>query len=169
MVADNVTVTTRRAGEEQAWEWKSDGTSGFEITEAARESQGTTGCSRTQRRRRGVRVAVADRADRKKVLQPYRVSDLAPLREKRIRRQGQSEGRYSETEQINDAGALWKRSKSEITEEEYNEFYKTISHDTDDPLFSLHTQAEGTMEYTTLFYVPGRHRSICTRWTIDRG
>jgi molecular chaperone HtpG len=49
---------------------------------------------------------------------------------------------------------LWKRSKSEISEEEYHEFYKTLGHDTEDPLFYLHTQAEGTMEYTTLFFVP---------------
>jgi molecular chaperone HtpG len=67
---------------------------------------------------------------------------------------GKEKGKTPTTEQINSASALWKRSKSEITDEEYNEFFRTISHDTEDPLISLHIQAEGTMEYTTLFFVP---------------
>jgi len=57
-------------------------------------------------------------------------------------------------EQINAASALWKKSKSELKEDDYNEFYKTIGHDSEDPLMHLHTRAEGAQEYTTLFYVP---------------
>ncbi|MBN1685448.1 MAG: molecular chaperone HtpG, partial [Spirochaetales bacterium] len=57
-------------------------------------------------------------------------------------------------EQVNSASALWRRGKSELKEGDYNEFYKTLSHDDEDPLLCLHTQAEGTQEYTTLFYVP---------------
>ena len=59
-------------------------------------------------------------------------------------------------EQINAASALWKKSKSELTDEDYNEFYKTIGHDSEDPMLHLHTKAEGTQEYTTLFYVPSK-------------
>jgi len=58
------------------------------------------------------------------------------------------------TEQINSASALWTRSKSELTEEDYKELYKTISGDPEDPMFWFHTRAEGTSEYITLFYVP---------------
>ncbi len=60
------------------------------------------------------------------------------------------------TEQINSASALWKRPKSELKDEDYKELYKTISGDWEDPLFWFHTNAEGTMEYTTLFYVPSK-------------
>ena len=57
-------------------------------------------------------------------------------------------------EQVNSASAIWKRSKNDLSEEDYNEFYKTIGHDSENPLLYLHTQAEGTLEYTTLFFVP---------------
>lgn len=60
----------------------------------------------------------------------------------------------SKVDQVNSASALWKRSKSELKEADYNEFYKTFGHDGQDPLFYVHTHAEGTQEYTTLFYVP---------------
>jgi molecular chaperone HtpG len=60
------------------------------------------------------------------------------------------------TEQVNAASALWRRSKSEITEEEYKELYKSIAGDWEDPLFWFHTKAEGSLEYTTLFYVPAK-------------
>jgi molecular chaperone HtpG len=59
-------------------------------------------------------------------------------------------------EQINSCTALWKRNKSELKPEDYNNFYKTTFHESDDPLFYLHTKAEGTLEYTTLFYVPAK-------------
>ncbi|MDR1306870.1 MAG: molecular chaperone HtpG, partial [Treponema sp.] len=58
------------------------------------------------------------------------------------------------TDKINSGAALWRRAKSELTEGDYREFYKQISHDSEDPLFYVHTKAEGTLEYTTLFYVP---------------
>src|SRR6201999_987198 len=60
------------------------------------------------------------------------------------------------TDQINSASALWKRSKSELKDEDYKELYKTISGDWEDPMFWFHTKAEGTMEYTTLFFVPSK-------------
>ena len=60
----------------------------------------------------------------------------------------------NKVDQVNSASALWKRSKSELKAEDYNEFYKTIGHDGQDPLHYVHTHAEGTQEYTTLFYVP---------------
>ena len=59
-------------------------------------------------------------------------------------------------EQINDASAIWQKSKSELKDEDYTSFYKSISHDSDDPLLHVHTKAEGTQEYTTLFFVPAK-------------
>merc|ERR1711879_711512 len=64
------------------------------------------------------------------------------------------EVKEDKVEQINSASALWKRSAREIKDEEYNEFFKSISNDMDDPLFKIHTRAEGTLEYTTLFFIP---------------
>jgi molecular chaperone HtpG len=68
------------------------------------------------------------------------------------------EGGESETkrvqEQVNSASALWRKSKSSIKKDEYNEFYKSISNDFEDPFLHLHTQAEGTLEYNTLFFIP---------------
>ena len=60
------------------------------------------------------------------------------------------------TEQVNAASAMWQRSKSELTDEDYKEFYKSITGDWEDPLFWFHTRAEGTLEYTTLFYIPAK-------------
>ena len=59
-------------------------------------------------------------------------------------------------EQINSSSALWRRSKSELTDEEYKEFYKQSSYDSEDPLFYLHTRAEGATEYITLFFIPSK-------------
>lgn len=67
---------------------------------------------------------------------------------------GQETGKEAKIDQINTASALWQRSKSDLKAEDYNSFYKSISHDSDDPLAYVHTHAEGTQEYTTLFYIP---------------
>ncbi|MCR5063831.1 MAG: molecular chaperone HtpG, partial [Treponema sp.] len=67
---------------------------------------------------------------------------------------GKETGSESKIDQVNSASALWKRAKSELKEEDYNEFYKTFGHDGQDPLHYVHTHAEGTQEYTTLFFVP---------------
>ncbi len=60
------------------------------------------------------------------------------------------------TEQVNAASAMWRRAKSELVDDDYKELYKSISHDWEDPLFWFHTRAEGTLEYTTLFYIPAK-------------
>lgn len=154
MVADSVTVTTRKAGEDTAYQWTSDGKGEFEITETQRDSQGTTVVLNLN----DEGVEYASRWQIEQIVKKYSNHIAFPIWLHYEKKEYDDKGKEKEstptTEQINDAGALWKRSKSEITEEEYNEFYKSISHDTEDPLFYLHTQAEGTMEYTTLFYVP---------------
>ncbi len=154
MVADSVEVLTRRAGEDTAWLWKSDGKGEFEIAEAERDKPGTTvtlhlGEEGTE---------YASRWQIEQIVKKYSNHIAFPIwlhyEKTEYDDKGKEKGKTPTTEQINDAGALWKRSKSDISAEEYNEFYRTVSHDTDDPLIYLHTQAEGTMEYTTLFYVP---------------
>ncbi len=154
MVADKAEVVTRKAGEEKAWKWVSDGQGEFEIAEAERDTQGTTvtlhlGEEGTE---------FASRWQIEQIVKKYSNHIAFPIflhyTKTEYDDKGKEKGKTPTVEQINSAAALWKRPKSEITEEEYHEFFKTISHDTEDPLFYLHTQAEGTMEYTTLFYVP---------------
>ncbi len=154
MVADTVTVVTRKAGEETAWKWVSDGHGEFEIAEDKRDEPGTTVV--LQLNDEGTEYA--SRWQIEQTVKKYSNHIAFPIwlhfTKTDYDDKGKEKGKTPTTEQINDAGALWKRSKGDITEEEYNEFYRTVSHDTEDPLFYLHTQAEGTMEYTTLFYVP---------------
>ncbi|GAB4364943.1 MAG: molecular chaperone HtpG [Spirochaetales bacterium] len=154
MVADRVEVVTRKAGESRAWRWISDGKGEYEIEETERDSFGTT-------------VTLFLNEEGKEFASRWRIEEIIRKYSNHVpfpiflhyeKTEYDDKGKEKEKkpveEQINTASALWKRSKSELTEEDYNEFYKTLSHDTEDPLLYIHTQAEGTLEYTTLFYVP---------------
>jgi molecular chaperone HtpG len=156
MVADQVRVVSRKAGEAEAWRWTSDGKSGFEIEPAERASQGTT-------------VTVYFNDEGKEFSSSWKLREIVKKYSNHIAfpiflTADKSEWNEDEkksiktrsTEQINAASALWKRSKSELKDEDYKELYKSISGDWEDPLFWFHTKAEGTMEYTTLFFVPSK-------------
>ncbi len=156
MVADKVTVITRKAGEDQAWKWQSDGRSNYSVDEAEREKQGTT----VQLHLNDNGSEYTNRWSIEQLVKKYSNHIAFPifLEFDDTRWEGEGDDRKEikehKIEQINSASALWKKSKSELTDEDYNEFYKTIGHDSDEPLLYLHTKAEGTQEYTTLFYVP---------------
>ncbi len=156
MVADRVEVTSRLAGEEKAWTWTSDGTGGFEISPGERESQGTTVVLHLNDEGN----EYASRWQIESVIKKYSNHIAFPIylhyEKVEYDDKGKEKDRTPTVDQVNSASALWKRSKSELTEEEYHEFYKTFGHDTEDPLHYIHTQAEGTLEYTTLFYIPGK-------------
>ncbi len=156
MVADRVEVVSRRALEERAWRWTSDGKTGFDLEPAERAQQGTT-------------VTLYFNEEGKEYANSWKLRDIIRKYSNHIAfpiylTADKSEWDETEkksiskrtTEQINSASALWKRSKSELKDEDYKELYKTISGDWEDPLFWFHTNAEGTMEYTTLFYVPSK-------------
>ena len=156
MVADSVEVVTRKAGEEKAWKWTSDGKGEYEIGEATRDEQGTTVTLYLNEDGK----QYATRWEIESVVKKY--SNHVPfpifLHYDDTRYEGEDKDRKAITEpkidQVNAASALWKISKSELTDEDYKEFYQTISHDNEDPLHYIHTHAEGTMDYTTLFYIP---------------
>ncbi len=156
MVSEKVEVITRKAGDEQAWRWESTGEESYTIEEAEREENGTT-------------VILHLNEDGKEFATKWQLEQLVkkysdhiafPIflthTETKEEGEGEEKSQKQETkrEQVNEASALWKRPKSEISDEEYREFYKTISHDNEDPLMYLHTHAEGTLQYTSLFYVP---------------
>jgi molecular chaperone HtpG len=156
MVADRVEVVTRKAGEELAWRWTSDGTSGFEIEPAERLVAGTT-----------VLIHFNDEGKQysnswrlKEVVKKYSNHIAFPIFLTYDKSEWNETEKKSEkkrtTEQVNAASALWRRPKSELTDEDYKELYKSISGDWEDPLFWFHTKAEGSLEYTTLFYIPSK-------------
>jgi molecular chaperone HtpG len=148
MVADKAEVTTRKAGEEQAWRWTSDGKGGFDLEPAARDGAGTTVLLHLNEE--GIEYAA--RWEIENIVKKY--SNHIPFPIYLHYTEEQDKKKKDKIEQINAASALWKRPKSELKEKDYAEFYKTISHDTEDPLHVIHTHAEGALEYTTLFFIP---------------
>src|ERR1700689_4207459 len=156
MVADRVEVVSRKAGEENAWRWTSDGKSGFDIEPAERAQQGTT-------------VTLYLNEEGKEYSNSWKLREIVKKYSNHIAfpiflTADKSEWDEAEkksvkkrtTEQINSASAMWRRSKTELKDEDYKELYKTISGDWEDPMFWFHTKAEGTLEYTTLFFVPSK-------------
>lgn len=156
MVADRVEVVSRKASEARAWRWVSDGKTGFEIEEADRELPGTTVLlhfnDEGKQYANGWRLQEIVKKYSNHIAFPifltYDKSEWDETEKKSIKKRV--------IEQVNAASALWRRPKSELKDEDYKELYKSIAGGWDDPLFWFHTKAEGTLEYTTLFYVPSK-------------
>ena len=148
MVADQVEVISLRAGEEQAHRWVSDGRSAYEIGPAERTGAGTTVTLQ-------LNEAGAEFASRWQIDSTVkRYSNHIPYPIHLHYTETEEKEKKERSEQINAASALWKRPKSELTDTDYVEFYRTLTHDDEEPLHYVHTHAEGTQEYTTLFYIP---------------
>jgi molecular chaperone HtpG len=156
MVSDRVEVVSRKAGEEQAWRWTSDGKTGFTVEPAERAVAGTTVLLHFNEEGKDYANSWRLQQIVKKysnhiafpIFLTYDKSEWSELEKKSIPKRT--------TEQVNAASALWRRPKSELKDEDYKELYKAISGDWEDPLFWFHTKAEGTLEYTTLFYIPSK-------------
>ena len=156
MVADKIEVVSRKAGEDQAHRWTSDGKTGFDIEPAERDAAGTT-------------ILLHLNDEGKQYANSWRLQEIVKKYSNHIAfpiflTYDKSEWNETEkksdkirtTEQVNAASALWRRSKSELTDDDYKELYKSISGDSQDPLFWFHTRAEGSLDYTTLFYIPAK-------------
>ena len=160
MVADKVEVISRKAGEEKTYKWTSDGKTGFDIEEAsgaeARESAGTTVLIHFNDE--GGQYANSWRLQ--EIVKKYSNHIAFPIFLTYDKSEWNAERKESTktrvTEQVNVASAMWQRPKSELKDEDYKEFYKSLTGDWEDPLFWFHTRAEGTLEYTTLFYIPAK-------------
>jgi molecular chaperone HtpG len=149
IVADRVEVVSRKIGDEKAWRWVSDGREDFEISEATRDGSGTSVTLYLNEQGR----EFADRWRIESIIKKYSNHIAFPIH-LHYQEEGQHGGKVDKTEQVNSALALWRRPKSELKEDDYKEFYKTISHDTEDPLLWIHNSVEGALAYTTLFYIP---------------
>jgi molecular chaperone HtpG len=156
MVADRVEVVSRKAGEDKAWRWTSDGKSGFEIEPAERPTAGTTVLLHLNEE--GSQYANSWRLQ--EIVKKYSNHIAFPIFLTYDKSEWNEAEKKSEkkrtTEQVNAASALWRRSKSELKDEDYKELYKSLTGDWEDPLFWFHTKAEGSLEYTTLFYIPAK-------------
>src|SRR5277367_4225738 len=158
MVADKVEVLSRKAGEDKTFKWTSDGQTGFEIEEAtgaeSRSAAGTTVLIHFNEE--GLQYANSWRLQ--EIVKRYSNHIAFPIFLTYDKSEWNAEKKESiktrVTEQVNAASAMWQRPKSELRDEDYKEFYKSITGDWEDPLFWFHTRAEGTLEYTTLFYIP---------------
>ena len=140
MVADRVTVTTAKAGEDTAWRWRSDGAGAYTIEEVARERRGTEVELHV---RKGLDEFLDD-ARLRTIVRTYSDHIALPVRF----------GDGDEAETVNRASALWTRPKKEIEAAQYTEFYRHVGHAFDEPWLTLHNKAEGRIEYTSLLFVP---------------
>ncbi len=154
MVADRVEVVSRKAGEEQAWRWTSDGKTGFDIEPAERAVAGTTVLLHLNEEGQGYANSWRLREVVKKYSNHIAFPIFLTYDKPEWNEAEKKSDKVRTTEQVNAASAMWRRSKSELTDEDYKELYKSISGDPEDPLFWFHTRAEGTLEYTTLFFIP---------------
>ncbi len=161
MVASKVEVISKKAGCDEAFRWESEGKSNYSVDPAERESQGTTIILHLNEE--GEEYAGRYRLE--SLIKKYSDHVAYPIYleydQESYTDEKDSEGNpikktEHKREQINSASALWRRNKSDIKEEEYKEFYKNNCFDSEDPLFYLHTHAEGATEYTTLFYIPAK-------------
>ncbi|MDD5211092.1 MAG: molecular chaperone HtpG, partial [Sulfuricurvum sp.] len=157
MVADKVEVISRKAGEENAYKWSSMAGSEYDLEPATRDTHGTS-------------IIMHLKDDEDEFLEAHRIETIIKKYSNHIPfpifmdkeeyvapKEGEEKGsNVTKNVQINKANALWTIGKSDISEEEYKDFYSSIAHDSGEPLMWMHNKAEGSLEYTTLFYVPAK-------------
>ena len=156
MVADRVNVASKKAGNKEAWKWSSDGQSGFEITKDVKKDNGTV-------------ITLYLNDEGKEFANRWQIENLVKKYSDHIDfpifltysdieydKEGKEKSREFKMDQINDAKAFWTRSPNELKKKDYREFYKSFSHDMDDPFDWVHYRAEGNLEYTILFFIPNK-------------
>ena len=161
MVADKVTVITKAHGEEPV-QWESTGTGSFTLSEAEKEHRGTD-------------ITLHLKEDAEEYLNEWTIrstvkkfSDFLehPVVLITAEKDDEKGSEEEKEEQINSQKAIWLRPKSQITDEEYGEFYKHISHDTNNPAETIHYNAEGAIEFKALLFIP-EHKPFDMMWNND--
>ena len=164
MVASSVDVISKKAGEETAYKWTSTGTGEFDLAPCTKETNGTV-----------IYIKLKDE-EASEFASKYRIKNIVGKYSNHIaypiflnykeevtetlseedKKAGKVAAKSIEDkrEKINEATALWMQPKAKLKEEDYNDFYKSISHDSSNPMLTIHTKTEGVNEYTTLFYIP---------------
>ncbi|HYM98943.1 MAG TPA: molecular chaperone HtpG, partial [Aestuariivirgaceae bacterium] len=142
IVASKVEVVSRRAGEEEAWQWSSDGSGSFTIGPASEKLE------------RGTKIILHLKEDAQEFLDSQRLENIVRTYSDHIAHPIMLATDKETARQINSASALWARPKSEISDEHYKEFFGHVTGDYSDPALVLHYRAEGRNEYTVLLFVP---------------
>ncbi|MGI5074613.1 molecular chaperone HtpG [Treponema vincentii] len=167
MVASKIEVVSKKAGESAVWKWVSDGKGEYELEQTDDSAfpliddvpEGANGTCITLYLN-NEDSEFASRWKIEDIIKRYSDHIAFPIYLHYIHKEyddkGNEKSQEAKSEQINDASALWQKPKSELKDEDYKNFYKSLSHDSTDPLLYIHTKAEGTQEYTTLFYVPAK-------------
>ncbi|WP_187832300.1 molecular chaperone HtpG [Helicobacter pylori] len=158
MVASKIVVQTKKVTNHQAYAWVSDGKGKFEISECVKEEQGTE----ITLFLKDEDSHFASRWEIDGIVKKYSEHIPFPIfltyTDTKYEGEGdnQKEIKEEKCEQINQASALWKMNKSELKEKDYKDFYQSFAHDNSEPLSYIHNKVEGSLEYTTLFYIPSK-------------
>ncbi len=146
MVSDDIKVISRKAGTEESWMWHSDGIGEYSLSPAKKATRGTD-------------IIIHIKDDAKEFLEEHRIRSIIKTYSDHIAipitlvltKDGEEK-----SEKVNDGTALWVRPKSDITEDQYKEFYHHVGHTMDDPWMTLHYRAEGVIEYSVLMFIPSQ-------------
>lgn len=154
IVADRVEVFTRKAGvaAEQGVHWDCNGEAEFTVETVAKEDRGT----RIVLHLKSEAEEFADGWRLRSIIKKYSDHISLPVIMKKEAHGEDEAEKAAEDETINNATALWTRSRTDVSDEEYNEFYKHVSHDFEDPLKWSHNRVEGKLDYTSLLYIPAK-------------
>ncbi len=142
MVADKITVTSRKASEDKVYIWESDGKGEYTIDDSDKEFA------------RGTEMILHIKSEEESFVDHFRVKHIIKSYSDHIAVPIFFVDENNNETQVNSSSALWTRSKNEIDEEQYKEFYKSVSHATDDPWLTMHNRNEGIVEFTNLLFVP---------------
>ncbi|WP_321314862.1 molecular chaperone HtpG [Halarcobacter sp.] len=164
MVADRVDVISKKAGEETAYKWSSTGTGEFDLSPCVKDTNGTViyiklKDDEVEDYTSKYRVETIIKKYSNHIAYPIFLNFSEEVTEE-LSEEDKKAGKEpkktieNKIEKANEATALWMQPKAKLKQEEYNDFYKSISHDSQDPMVTVHTKAEGVNEYTTLFYIP---------------
>ena len=152
IIADEVTLETRRAGSKEAFRWSSKGDGEFSIEAINKKTRGTD-------------ITLSLKKDEDEFLDDWRLREIVkkysdhitlPIVMKKTEFKDGNTIKTDDDETVNDASAIWARNKKDIKTEDYNEFYKNLSYDSEPPLTYFHNRVEGNQEYISLLYIPGK-------------
>ncbi len=146
MVADRIDVISRRAGANDVWVWRSSGEAGFDLLPADEDQAGKLP--------RGTQIVLHLKDDAKEYLEPHAIERIVRLYSDHIQFPIELVDDKGEARQINAASAIWQRPKSDLSDDDYAEAYRTIAHAFDTPALTLHYKAEGRQAYAVLLFVP---------------
>ncbi len=142
MVADEITVTSRKAGEDKAYTWHSDGQGEYTVSDTDREFA------------RGTEVVLHVKAEEESFVDHFRIKHIIKSYSDHVAVPIYFIDQNGHENQVNSSSAIWTRPKSEISDEQYKEFYKSVSHAPDDPWLTMHNHNEGAVEFTNLLFIP---------------